>query len=73
MSKLAKTVVTVILVVVFILLFALITLEQEASGRKTPGFLSRVRLAGLIGGIRAVWKKKKGNGENNSGSSVLQQ
>ncbi len=58
MSKLAKIVITILIVVVFIALTAVVTGSREAAGYSTPGILAIALLAGAIGGIRAIWKKK---------------
>lgn len=69
MTKLAKALVTIGMIVVFFVLFALIVVAREAGGHSTPGILGLILFAGLIGGIRAVWKKDK---SDNNGNSVLQ-
>lgn len=58
MSKLAKIIITVLIVVVAIVLTAVVNGSRNAAGYTTPGILGIVVLAGAIGGIRAVWKKQ---------------
>lgn len=73
MSKAAKILVTIIVIVVFIVLFAAITGSRQDAGASTPGMLGLVVFAGLIGAITAIWKKggdDKNNDDDNK--SVLQ-
>ncbi|MCQ2960598.1 MAG: hypothetical protein MJ198_10510 [Bacteroidales bacterium] len=57
MSRLAKIVVTILVVMVFIVLFAAIDGVRQSSGAHTPGILGLIVFAGMIGAIRAIWKK----------------
>ena len=68
MSKAAKILVTIIVIVVFIALFAAITGSRQDAGASTPGMLGLVVFAGLIGAITAIWKK----GGDDKNKSVLQ-
>lgn len=68
MSKLSKIIVTILVVVVFLALFAVIGGMSHDAGSKTPGILGLVVLAGAIGAIRAIWKKENNNNDN----SILQ-
>lgn len=70
MSKVSKIIVTILVVVVFIALFAVIVGVRESSGAHTPGLLGLIIFAGLIGAIRAVWKK--GDDNKNDDSAMLQ-
>ncbi len=58
MSKLSKILVTIVIVIVFIAVFAVITGIRSDAGNSTPGILGLIAFAGMIGGIRAVWKNK---------------
>jgi len=59
MEKSIKIILTVIIVVVFIVLSAVVTGIRSDSGEATPGIFGIILLAALIGGLRAVWKKDK--------------
>ena len=63
MSKLAKIIVTIIIVVIFVALTAVINGSRDAAGYSTPGIWGIIVLVGAIGGIRAVWKKPKENSD----------
>ena len=69
MSKAAKVLVTVVIFFVFSLLFGAIV-ESSKSGR--PGFIGLILFAGLIGGIRAIWKTPKQANESDKNDSILQ-
>lgn len=73
MSKIAKVIVTIIVVFVFFFLFALVNAGREASGFRTPGILGLILFAALYGAIRAIWKSKKGkNTDDDRPDSMLQ-
>ena len=74
MSKLAKILVTVGALFVYLLFFAMLVGVREASGHTTPGFMGIILLVALIGAIRAIWKSGKKNGDNNNDNdtSILQ-
>lgn len=59
MSKLSKIAVTVIAVLLFVVLFALLQGARESAGAATPGVIGIILLAGLIGALKAVWKKSR--------------
>lgn len=59
MEKSTKIILTVIIVVVFIILSAVVTGIRSDSGAATPGIFGIILFAALIGGLRAVWKKDK--------------
>ena len=59
MEKGTKIIVTIIIVVVFIGLSAVVTGIRNDAGAATPGIFGIILFAALIGGIRAVWKKDK--------------
>lgn len=63
MEKSTKIIVTIIIVVIFVVLSAVVTGIRSESGEATPGILSIILFAALIGGLSAVWKKNKN--ENN--------
>ena len=67
MNKSSKVVVTAVVVVLFIVLFAVIVGVRSDAGASTPGILGLILFAALIGGLRAIWKKKdEGNGDDSS-------
>lgn len=57
MEKTTKVIVTVVAIVAFIIISAVITGVRSDAGYSTPGFLSVILLFALIGAIRAIWKK----------------
>lgn len=72
MSTFAKTIVTIGILLVFFLIFGIIV-GSSKTGR--PGIIGLILVAGLIGAIRAIWKKPKhGNNskEDSNNSSILQ-
>lgn len=65
MSKASKIIVTIVIIVVFIFLYAIIVGVRSEAGNSTLGILGLVVFAGMIGAIRAVWKKDiDENGDN---------
>ncbi len=70
MSKLSKIIMTIGVIVVFIVLYAIIVEVRQSSGAHRPGILGVIVLAGMIGAIRAIWKK--GDKNNNNDSAMLQ-
>ena len=69
MNKTAKVLVTVGVVFLFFIIFGAIAGAMSDAGR-TPGILGLIVFGALIGALKAIWKKDRGNDENNS--SVLQ-
>ena len=57
MEKSTKIILTVVIVVVFIILSAVVTGIRSDSGAATPGIFGIILFAALIGGLRAVWKR----------------
>ena len=51
----SKVIVTIGIIIGFIFLFGVIVASNKGSG--TPGLLGLILFAGMIAGIRAVWKK----------------
>ena len=72
MSKLAKILVTVGVLFVFFLLFSVVVGTRADSGQNTPGILGLILFAGVIGAIRAIWKKDNEKNNNDSDNSTLQ-
>ena len=64
-----KILVTVIVVAIFLILFAVVVGLQESSGNSTPGILGLILFAALYGAIRSIWKRNK---SDDSDSSMLQ-
>ena len=71
MSKLAKVLVTAVILVIFIAIFAVITGVRGDAGHSTPGIFGLLVFAGMIGGIRAVWKSRDEDKKDDN-SSILQ-
>ncbi len=59
MSKLAKTLSIIGLILVFFILFGVISGMRQADGHKTPGIFAFILMLGLIAGIRAIYKSGK--------------
>ena len=70
MSKMAKVLVTIGAIFIYIIIATPITAAMKESG-SSSGFIGLIMLIALIGAIRAIWKKPKDN--NNDNSSMLQQ
>lgn len=73
MNKMAKVLVTIVVVIVFLLLLSVLGNYGLAAGISTQavGVFALMLIAALIGILRSIWKKDKSdNGDNNS--SVLQ-
>ncbi len=71
MSKLSKIVVTLGVVFVFFIVFAAIVGFRSEAGFKTPGILGLIVFAGMVGALRAIWKKPKKE-DNGNDNSILQ-
>ncbi len=69
MDKTGKILVTVIIITVFFILFAIVVGLQESSGSSTPGIMGLILFGALYGGIRGIWKRNK---SDDSDSSMLQ-
>ena len=72
MSKFTKIIVTVVVCILFFGIFAVIVGVRESSGHSTPGILGLILFAGLIGAIRAIWKKGDNSNNDNDTTSILQ-
>ena len=64
MQKSTKVIVTIVAIVLFIILSAVITGIRSDAGHYTPGFLGIILAVALIGALRAVWKKKDDNNDD---------
>lgn len=71
MNKVSKILVTLGVVFIFFILFAAIVGIRGEAGHKTPGILGLVVFAGMIGALKAIWKKNKSEGNENN-NSILQ-
>lgn len=72
MSNLAKIVITIVILFVFFLIFGAIASMREGSGQQGAGFFGLILFAGLIGAIRAVWKRDKKDNDQDQDTSILQ-
>lgn len=68
MKKTSKIIVTIVAIVVFFFLFAVIVGVRGDAGHSTPGMLGLIAFAGLIGALKAVWKKN--DNDDNTGSDI---
>ena len=71
MSKLAKILVTIGVVFLFFIVFAVIAGVMSDAGR-TPGIFGLIVFGALIGALRAIWKKPKNEDDKDDNTSVLQ-
>lgn len=69
MQKSSKVIVTIVAVVLFFILFAVVVGVRSDAGHSTPGFFGFILAIALIGALRAIWKKKK---DNNDDTTTLQ-
>lgn len=70
MSKSAKTIVTIVVVIVFLYIFSIV----GNSGMESAGVIAIALVAALIGALRAIWKKNRSDKKNddNGNDSILQ-
>ena len=68
MKKVSKIIITIIAIVIFIFLYAVVIVIRGETGHSTPGILGLIIFAGLIGALKAVWKKPDGG--KSSGSDI---
>lgn len=64
MEKSTKIIVTVVIVIAFIFLMALVGFLRESAGHSTPGILGIAVGCVFIAALRALWKKPKDNDDN---------
>lgn len=69
MSKIAKVFVTIVIIMAFFLLFGAVVGSSENGG---AGLIGLILFAGLIGGIRAIWKTPKQTDKSDKNDSILQ-
>lgn len=72
MNKFAKIIVTIVVVLVFFLLFGAVVGSRSATGQHTPGPLGLILFAALVFSIRAIWRSGKNNDNDKDNSSILQ-
>ena len=70
MNKFSKILVTVVVVFLFFLIYGAIAGAMSDAG-KTPGVLGLIAFGGLIGALKAIWKKSEKEDED-SNNSILQ-
>lgn len=63
-KKASKILVTAIAVVIFFVLFAIVVELRGQTGHSTPGMFGLILGFGLIGALKAVWKKNEGHDNN---------
>lgn len=71
MNKLAKTAITVGAVIIFFIISILATAGIKETGN-SPTFVNVILFAGLIGALKAIWKKPKENNKKDDNTSILQ-
>ncbi len=64
MNKLSKIIVTIVIMVIFFVFFSLIVVSRQNEGHQTPGYLGIILFAGMVGAIRAIWKKESNNNKD---------
>ena len=57
MSKASKIVVTIVIIIAFMAIFGIIVGVRGDNGNSTPGIFCLIVFAGMIGAVRAIWKK----------------
>ena len=67
MSKFAKLLVTIGVLFVFFMLFAVIVGARGDAGHSTPGIFGLILFAAVIGASRAIWKSDKKDEKDNEG------
>lgn len=72
MNKLAKIIVTIVVLLVFFLLFGAVVGNRSASGQQTQGLFGLILFAAVIFSIRAIWKSEKNNDNDKDNGSILQ-
>ena len=75
MSKFAKILVTIGVIILWFLLSVINTEMRKVSGHSTPGIFGMILLLGVIGAVRAIWKRGKNDNEKDedgNDSSILQ-
>ncbi len=70
MSKLSKTLATVGVVFLFVIIFGAIVGSRSDAGQKTPGILGLIVFGALIGALRAIWKKPNDKEKKDETSSL---
>ena len=70
MSKVSKIIVTIVIIIAFMAIFGIIVGIRGDNWNSTPGIFGLIVFAGMIGAIRAVWKK--GDNDKNYNSAMLQ-
>lgn len=64
MSNISKVLVTIGIIFGFLFFFGLLIASRSGGGNSSPGFFGIILFVGLFAGIKAVWKKEKGNDDN---------
>lgn len=70
MSKVSKIIVTIVVVIAFMVIFGIIVGVRGENGNSTPDIFGLIVFAGMIGAIRAIWKKS--DNDDNSNNAMLQ-
>lgn len=73
MNKLAKIIVTIVVLLVFFLLFGIIVESRRTMGQHTPGLGGLILFIAVIFSIRAIWKNKKNDDNDKDNTSILQE
>lgn len=63
MGKVTKIIITAVSVIIFLFLYSVVIGVTESEG---GGMLGLILLAGLIGGLRSIWKKENNDKYNHS-------
>ena len=71
MNKVSKILVTIGIVFIFLIMFGVIVGIRGEAGHRTPGILGLAVFAGMVGALKAIWKKNKNEGNENN-NSILQ-
>ena len=72
MIKTAKYLVSALVIFLFIIIFGAIVGISSDAGHSTPGIFGLIVFAGLIGALRAIWKSKSSDNDDDSDKTALQ-
>ncbi|MBQ9254061.1 MAG: hypothetical protein IJ180_04710 [Bacteroidales bacterium] len=59
MKKTSKILVTIGVIILWIVLFAIVVGLRDSNGHSTPGIFGTILFIAMIAGIRAIWKSKE--------------
>ena len=72
MSKLAKIIVTIVVIFIALILNTVVMELRKEAGFSTPGFWGILIAFACVGALSAIWKKPKNDSNKNDNDSILQ-